>query len=69
MSKRFDLDGKVAVVTGAAGGIGQAIARSLAKRGCNVALADLNEDGLERTARLVGNSVRVTRHKLDVADP
>jgi len=68
MSRRMDLDGKVAVVTGAAGGIGQAIARSLAKRGCNVALADLNEDGLEETARLIGNSVRVTRHKLDVAD-
>ncbi|MBJ6123736.1 SDR family NAD(P)-dependent oxidoreductase [Sphingomonas mollis] len=68
MSKRFALDGKVAVVTGAAGGIGQAIARSLAKRGCNVALADLNDEGLEQTARLIGNSVRVTRHKLDVAN-
>ena len=68
MSRRFDLDGRVAVITGAAGGIGQAIARSMAKRGCNLALADLNEDGLEQTARLIGNSVRVTRHKLDVAD-
>ncbi len=68
MSKRMNLDGKVAVVTGAASGIGQAIARSLAKRGCNVALADLNEEGLELTARLIGNSVRVTRHNLDVAD-
>ena len=64
----MNLDGKVAVVTGAAGGIGQAVARSFAVRGCNVALADLNEDGLEQTARLIGNGVRVTRHKLDVAD-
>lgn len=68
-SKRIDLDGKVAVVTGAAGGIGRAVARSLAKRGCNVALADINDDGLDQTARLIGNSVRVTRHHLDVADP
>jgi NAD(P)-dependent dehydrogenase (short-subunit alcohol dehydrogenase family) len=68
MSVRMDLDGKVAVVTGAAGGIGRAIARSLARRGCNVAIADINEDGLEETARLMGNSVRVTRHRLDVAD-
>jgi NAD(P)-dependent dehydrogenase (short-subunit alcohol dehydrogenase family) len=68
MSARFDLDGEVAVVTGAASGIGRAVARSLARRGCNVALADLNDDGLEETARLIGNSVRVTRHRLDVAD-
>lgn len=64
----MDLAGKVAVVTGAASGIGQAIARSLAKRGCNVALADLNEEGLEQTAHLIDNGVRVTRHTLDVAD-
>jgi NAD(P)-dependent dehydrogenase (short-subunit alcohol dehydrogenase family) len=64
----MNLDGKVAVVTGAASGIGQAIARSLAVRGCNVALADINEEGLERTARLIGNGVRITRHTLDVAD-
>jgi NAD(P)-dependent dehydrogenase (short-subunit alcohol dehydrogenase family) len=68
MSKRFDLDGKVAVVTGAASGIGRAVSISLAKRGCHLALADVNEAGLEETARLVGNGVRVTRHRLDVAD-
>lgn len=65
---RFEFRGRVAVVTGAASGIGRAVARSLAARGCNVALADVNTDGTEETARLIGNSVRVTRHRLDVAD-
>ncbi|WP_419827489.1 SDR family NAD(P)-dependent oxidoreductase [Sphingomonas sp.] len=68
MSKAFALGGKVAVVTGAASGIGRAVSISLAKRGCHLALADLNEAGLEETARHVGNGVRVTRHRLDVAD-
>lgn len=56
------------MVTGAASGIGRALAQSLAQRGCNLALADVNEAGLEETARLIGNRVRVTRHRLDVAD-
>jgi len=68
MSKRFDLDGKVAVVTGAASGIGRAVSRSLAARGCHLAICDIDEAGLEETARLIGNRVRVTRHRLDVSD-
>jgi len=68
MTKRFALDGKVAVITGAASGIGRAVARSLAARGCNVALADIDEAGLEETARLIGNRVTVTRHRLDVSN-
>lgn len=68
MSKRFDLHDKVAVITGAASGIGRATAISLARRGCHLAIADINEAGLEETARLIGNGVRVSRHTLDVAD-
>lgn len=68
MSARLALDGKVAIVTGAASGIGRATARSLAARGCNVAIADVNEAGLAETAGLIGNAVRVTCHRLDVAD-
>jgi NAD(P)-dependent dehydrogenase (short-subunit alcohol dehydrogenase family) len=41
---------RVAIVTGAANGLGQAIARRLAAEGARVALGDLDADGLERTA-------------------
>ena len=45
------LDGRVAVVTGAASGIGQAIVRRLAREGVRVAMADVYEAGLERLTR------------------
>lgn len=60
--------GRTAIVTGAASGIGRAIAVSLARRGCHLALADVNVEGLAETARLVRtDSVRVSEHRLDVA--
>ena len=63
------LKNRTAVVTGAASGIGRGIARALARRGCNLALADLNEDGLEETAAIVSpHDVKTTTHRLDVAD-
>jgi short-subunit dehydrogenase len=58
----------VAVVTGAASGIGQATAVALAHRNCHLALVDRNADGLEETAAVIGTAVRVTRHPLDVTD-
>lgn len=61
--------GKVAVVTGAASGIGRGISKALARRGCNLALADLNEDGLRETAAMVSPfDVKTSCHRLDVAD-
>ena len=63
------LKGGVALVTGAASGIGASLAVALAKHGCNLALADLNEAGL---AAVRGNAaefgVDVSTHILDVAD-
>lgn len=47
------INGKVAFVTGAAQGIGQAIAARLANDGADVALFDLKEDGLQQTKSLV----------------
>lgn len=60
---------KVAAITGAGSGIGRALALNLAGQGCNLALADVNADGLRETAeaaRLQG--VRVLESQLDVAD-
>lgn len=69
MPDRMRLDGRTAVITGGAGGIGRAIALSLARRACNLALADVNEIGMGETAELVrGSGIRVSRHRLDVAD-
>jgi NAD(P)-dependent dehydrogenase (short-subunit alcohol dehydrogenase family) len=69
MAARMNLHHRVAVVTGAAGGIGRAIAESLARRGCRLALADVNRAGLEETARQVADhGCRVSVHRIDVAD-
>ncbi|WP_420430157.1 SDR family NAD(P)-dependent oxidoreductase [Hyphobacterium sp.] len=67
---RVEFGGKTAIVTGAASGIGAALARELADRGCHLALADINEAGLEDIASgLRSNDRRVTTHVVDVADP
>jgi 3-oxoacyl-[acyl-carrier protein] reductase len=49
----FGLDGRVAVITGAASGIGRETARLLALAGARVVLADVDEGGLVETAALV----------------
>ena len=61
----FDLDGRNAVVTGGATGIGEGIARCLAAAGATVAIADIDEDGAERVAREIGGDAL----RLDVTDP
>ncbi len=61
--------GKVAVVTGAGSGIGQALAVELARSGAKVAISDVNPEGLAVTAerlRAMGAEVKVDR--LDVSD-
>ncbi len=69
MVEAMRLDGRTAVITGAASGIGRGLARSLARRGCHLALADVNEAGLEETAlQCSAAGVRVSRHVVDVAD-
>jgi 3-oxoacyl-[acyl-carrier protein] reductase len=48
------LEGKVAVVTGAASGFGEGIARAYAAEGARVVIADLNEEGARRVACSIG---------------
>ncbi|MDZ4297304.1 MAG: SDR family NAD(P)-dependent oxidoreductase [Moraxellaceae bacterium] len=60
---------KVAAITGAGSGMGRSLAVLLAKRGCHLALSDVNEAGLAETVRLVADSgVKVTSQRLDVAN-
>jgi 2-hydroxycyclohexanecarboxyl-CoA dehydrogenase len=54
----MSLQGKVAIVTGGASGIGRAICLSLAGAGANVAIADINFDGAEATAGLINEAGR-----------
>ncbi|MCK9264054.1 MAG: SDR family oxidoreductase [Deltaproteobacteria bacterium] len=58
---------KTAAITGAASGIGRALALNLANEGCNLALADIDEPGLNETAGLIRGSVNVSAHVVDVA--
>lgn len=62
------LDGKVGIVTGAASGIGRAIALALANEGARVTAADVNLDGLKATARAASGTIRVQGCDVSRAD-
>jgi len=63
----FDLSGKTALVTGASGGIGGAIARALHGQGASVLLAGTRRAALEALAAELGE--RACVHAADLADP
>lgn len=66
---KFRLEQSVAVVTGAAQGIGAALALELARRGCHLALVDNDLPRLSGTAAAARSSgVRVSEHHIDIAD-
>jgi NAD(P)-dependent dehydrogenase (short-subunit alcohol dehydrogenase family) len=63
------LEESVAVVTGAATGIGRALAARLAAEGASLCLADINEGGLDEVSRgLKEKGAEVTAHVTDVSD-
>ena len=65
-----DFDGKVAIVTGAASGIGRASARLFAQRGASVVVADIDATGGAETAKIVNDDGgRAVFQETDVAKP
>ena len=63
------IQGAAVAVTGAASGIGRALARELAARGADLALADRDEAGLAGVPAEIGPAREVTTHRVDVAVP
>ena len=63
-----NLPDKVAIVTGGAQGLGQAISQRLAREGCTVVIADVNEKGVGDTAAAIARETgrRVIGVKVDI---
>lgn len=66
----MELDGKVAIVTGASRGIGRGIAEGLAREGCSLAICARGQEALETAAsELEALGARVVARALDLSDP
>lgn len=64
-----DLAGKVAIITGGAGGMGRALAEEMVERGCYLVLADINSELLEKTAaELRASGAQLDAKTVDVRD-
>ena len=64
----FDLNGKSALVTGASGGIGSAVAKALASQGATVVLTGRRQDALEAVAAEIGSRAHVVVADLGTAE-
>ena len=67
LEKLFSLQGKTALVTGAAGGIGSALAEALCNAGATVALCDINMEALNAVKQKLGENAHV--FALDMTNP
>src|SRR5258707_2866706 len=61
----FDLSGKAALVTGASGGIGGAIARALHRQGATVTLSGTRADALDQLKGALGDRAHVVTARMD----
>lgn len=69
MLEAFNLEDKVAIVTGAAQGLGEVMARCLAESGATVVVADVNEDkGRESASKIRALGRKAKSFKVDVSD-
>ena len=68
MGIAIDMTGKVALVTGAASGLGRATAIKLAEAGAKLAIVDVNAEALAETAGLLGDA-EVLVHAANLAEP
>ncbi len=64
----FDLNGKTALITGASGGIGKAIAKQLKLSGANLILSGTRKDVLEKMAKDLGDNVKAITANLEDKD-
>jgi 3-oxoacyl-[acyl-carrier protein] reductase len=64
----MELDGKVAIVTGAARGIGKTIARKLSQKGAAIVICDIMEDVLDTAEELRSEGANVLPVQVDVTD-
>ena len=64
-----DLEGRVVVITGGASGVGRGIAEAFAETGARLVLADIHEERLAETARMLDRGSGVVTHRTDVRDP
>jgi 2-hydroxycyclohexanecarboxyl-CoA dehydrogenase len=62
------LNGKVALVTGAAGGMGRQICKRLLEEGCLVAALDMNAEGIDQLASDLSGHGRLHRETVDISD-
>ena len=62
------MDNKVALITGAASGIGKEIARTFAREGAKIVIADLNQQGADATAVELGGAGRAIGVAMDVTN-
>ena len=60
------LTNRVAVITGAGGGVGRALACKLASEGCALALLDINEEALQGTVTALPSGARASTHVVDI---